>query len=679
MGRARLLNGLVGVGIAGAVVLVGPAAAAEDGLDETARSRFVLEGDGSPVEASVTVTIRNDQPDRGGYFYYWDQYGIPVPAGAEDVRATSGGSDLTVTFEDTEDPGTTVATASFSPLNYGRSRTIEWTYSVPGDPVRSEGYTRVGDGYATFAVQGVGEPGQVSVEVELPSSMVFDSTTDAFTPSEDGATVTWTADENTEDQGIWAVVSARDPEASDARELEVGDDTLTLEGFPGDDEWLDFVEAQVTEGMPVLEETVGHPWPGGLDVIREDVSPQVLGYAWFDPDTNEIIVPEDLDEGLLFHELTHAWLDPQHIRERWLYEGLTEVVAEHVVDRTGGSFDARETPDRDSDAAVPLSRWTEPTERAGEVDEYGYAASYAVLTRLLGDLDDETFTEIVSAAYTGESAYEEPGASEKNGGRTDWKRFLDLVEVRGGVDDATDVFRAWVLDDADDALLDTRSAALATYTALDETDAAWQTPFGLRSAMTHWLYTEADETVAALGDAPADAAAVQSAAAAAGLPVPAAVQAAYESADEDEDYAAVAVLLPQAVDVVGRVGEASDAAAAPRDPVSGLGAGVLGVDGAAADARAALAAGELDDAAALADGASQRAGLATWVGAGSIVLVVLLLAGAGLGVRALVRRRRRAGDAQNPDSPADPDSPAADHDPVPVPDRTARALPPTPS
>ncbi|OLT53161.1 hypothetical protein [Cellulosimicrobium sp. CUA-896] len=404
----------------------------------------------------------------------------------------------------------------------------------------------------------------------------------------------------------------------------------------------DFVEQQVTAGLPVLEEVVGHPWPGGLEVIREDVSPQVIGYAWFDPDADEIVVPEDLDEGLLFHELTHAWLDPLHVRERWLYEGLTEVVAERVVSRTDGTWDAVPVPDRRSDVAVPLAAWSEPAgERAGEVDDYGYAASYTAVADLVGDLDDETFTEIVAAVYAGESAYEAAGSAERNGGRTDWRRFLDLVEVRAGVADAPEVFRTWVLDEAGSGALEQRAEALAAYRALDEADAAWSTPFGLRSAMTHWRYPAAADAVAALGTAPADAAALQRAVAEAGLTEPASVREAYQEAADADEYAALVDLLPRAVDVVGAVDTASRTAAAERDPVSELGELVLAVDASASDARALLAGGGLDAAEDAAERATSRAGVATWAGAGVLLLAVVLVGGAVLAARALGRRRAR--------------------------------------
>jgi hypothetical protein len=539
----RSFAGLVGLGLLGASLVAAPTAAADAGLIETSHSRFVLDTEEQVVEATVTVTLRNVIPDRqtaeGLTYYYFDGYGVPVPAGAKNVLAVSYGASLPVRFQSTDDPGTQIARASFSQLRYGQSRTIEWTYDIPGAPIRSEDPTRVGPGYATFTAQGIGDPGQVTVEIVLPAKMSFDATADVFKSSRDGDTVTYTATENTDEGGIWTAVSARDADQADEKRVEVGDATITLQSFPGDREWLRFVSKQVTTGLPVLEQTVGQPWPGGLDTIREDVSPEVHGYAWFDHRADEIVIAEDLDEVVLFHELTHAWLNPDRFTGRWLYEGLTEVVAHRVADATGGSGTPRKTPDRDAPGALPLTRWQAfGSETSTEVEQYAYAASYAAVKKLVGDLDDETFAAIVSAGYAGESAYEVPGTTKVNRGRTDWRRFLDLVEVRGGVEGATKVYRRWVVDADGRAELAARADARKAYTALDAADGEWQPPLGLRTAMSKWNFKKATTLVGGpLESAPGGAAAVQSAAEAAGLPVPAPVREAYEGAAGNEEYA----------------------------------------------------------------------------------------------------------------------------------------------
>jgi flagellar biosynthesis/type III secretory pathway M-ring protein FliF/YscJ len=70
------------------------------------------------------------------------------------------------------------------------------------------------------------------------------------------------------------------------------------------------------------------------------------------------------------------------------------------------------------------------------------------------------------------------------------------------------------------------------------------------------------------------------------------------------------------------------------------------------DARSALAEGDLDEAGALADTVTERAGWAVWLGLAVLVLALALLAGTVRGVVGL-RRRRRARAAQAAEEPAD--------------------------
>ena len=264
--------------------LVGQPALAEEGLSTEATSRYVLDARRTTVEASITVQLRNVAPDEGDVYYYFDAFTVPVPAGARGRARHERWFVPRRLPRRTEDPSTRLARISFPDLRYGRSRTIELTFDVPGEKPRSDDSTRVGPGYATFAVYGVGDPGRSRVEVVAPSSMTFDATSDDFTADEDGSTTTHTATAADEEGGFWAVVSLRDPEKVEERPVDVAGTSLLLSGFPDDPRWGDFVAEQVVKGIPALERLVGAPWPGGLERIREDASPSLRGYdGWFDP------------------------------------------------------------------------------------------------------------------------------------------------------------------------------------------------------------------------------------------------------------------------------------------------------------------------------------------------------------------------------------------------------------
>lgn len=630
-------------------VLLGQPALADEGLATEATSRYVLDAKATTVEADITIELRNVTPDRGNVYYYFNAFTVPVPAGAENVRARSDGSPLDVSLRRTEDPSTRLARISFPNLLYGRSRTIELSFDVPGEKPRSVDSTRVGPGYATFAVYGVGDAGQNTVEVVAPSSMTFDATRDDFTSDENGSRTTHTMTATDGAAGSWAVVSLRDPARTDERTVDVGDVSLLLNGFQDDPKWSEFVAGRVTKGIPALEKLVGAPWPGGLERIREDASPSLRGYdGWFDPSDDEIVIGERLDADLLFHELSHAWISDERFDERWVSEGLAQVVAERAVEATGGRPYDHPDVSRGSEDAVALNDWGgSASSRSEDVDAYAYPAAYTATRALTRDLDDEAFAAVVGAGIRGERAYDPAGTKDADGGRTNWQRWLDLLQTRSGVADAPKVFQRWALTSEERALLGPRADAREEYATIDEADGGWLPPEGLRDAMTAWDFDRAaavTEKVVALGAAATE---VQDAAAAAGMDVPAVVQQSYEAAEQDEQYAALARTLPKAATTVTAVARAEDVAAQDRDPLSALGAGVLGVEDRAEEALSHLDDGELDEAKAAADDATSRADKALLVGAGLPLVVVIALVGGLLlwrGVRA-GRSRRRAADA----------------------------------
>ncbi|QOR71589.1 hypothetical protein IM660_04670 [Ruania alkalisoli] len=621
-----------------ALLLVGlpgtPTANAAEGLTEETHARYVV-GEEGALTAEVTTTITNVTPDQGAQYYYWTDYGIGVPASATDVQAVSGGTALTVRITaDEADPTHHWARASFPPLRYGQSRTIEWSYTIAGAPLRSEEVTRVGPGYAVFVAQAIGDEGSVSVEVVAPSGLELHAATELDSELQ-GQHRVYRTEEYIDDWGVWTPISLRDPDQSETVEVPIGGVVaLDVQSLPGDEVWRDFAVERIETGMPVLEELVGSPWPAEVRTVREDVSPHVIGYAWFDGWGDEIVVGEDLDEVTLYHELGHAWFAPPQFSGRWLQEGLTEETAHRTIERLGGEGERRPRPDRDGDHALPLLEWSGAHQQT-ETDSYGYPASAAAIQDVFSDADDATFTAVVSAAYAGESAYEEPG-SQDNRGAVDWRRFLDLAAERGGLD-AESAFRTWVVASEQAADLDVRAEARAQYAALDH--GHWQAPFGLRTEMTDWDFAAAQESMAALTPVAAHALAVQVAADEAGLDVPEQVREGYEEAESAEDYAALEAALPRAAATIGQVAEVTQLVAAERDPVSELGEAVLRIETVTTAAAGALSVGDIDRAGSLAEAAAERAGWATLTGAGLVLAAVLVL-GLIVGAPLLAHRRR---------------------------------------
>lgn len=631
--------GLFVLGVLGAgLVMTAPTAVAapDDGVGESSRTRYVLDEGAVRVKSKVTVT--NLQPSTATTYYFLTGHAIPIPAGAKKVKATSNGSRLAVSTERIEGTGLEVATVSFPNLYYGKSRTITWTYELRGAPIRAKkNHIRIGDGYAVFPVLGVGDEDSVTVEVVLPRTMDFSSSVPGFTSKTKGHTTIWKAKGDFIEGGV----SARDPEVYDEEKMAVGDTDVSLQSFPGDKEWREFAKKQVRAGLPVLEKTIGQEWPGGLETIREDVSSEALGYAWFDPDADEIVVSEDLDAAVLYHEMTHAWINPDTVRGRWLSEGLTEMVAQRVTKETGATGQSYDKVKRRSKDAFPLTFWDSRTVSAGS-DVYGYSASYIAVSTIVGDLSDDQLTALLSDVYKGRTAY--TNASDGDDPRPgDWATFLDLA-VKHGVspEKAEKALRTWVLSKPDARKLKTHTEARKIYEAFDRENGDWVPPAGVRDPMSFWQFHSAETVIEMVEGTSKDAVAVQDAADAAGIPVPAAVEMAYETANVTSEYQELATLLPKAAEATKEVGAATAEVEGMQDPLTELGELVLFLDMSAAGARADLDDGHLEDASSTAAGVRARADWALVAG----LVALLVLAGVAYAVFRVFwnprARRRRA-------------------------------------
>ena len=640
--RARRVGGLALVGL-----LVAAPAASANGIDVRSSSRYVLQAKQELVRATMTITVRNLSPSirTGNYiqYYYVPYFRVPIPADAQQLTATSNGATLSVSRTATKDPSTAIAKISFpSNLLYGQSRKITMRFVLKGEKPRSKDQTRVGPGYATFAVFGDGNPGQMKVEVVLPSSMTFDASTDLFSHKESGGTTTYTATKNTESAGFWAVVSARDPAISASDKVDVSGQSVDVRAYQDDPTWLTFVSSRMTKGVPVLEKLIGTPWPGGLTTVREDRSVNVRGYdGWFDTSSDEIVIGEQLDQELLFHELTHAWATPDTLGERWIYEGVAQQLAAEAVTELGGKPRAMTSVSRSSSDALPLDSWTaDAGGRAQTTDEYGYPASYKVVKTLLAGCADGTQSKVLAAAVAGDSAYAAPNEHWLTG-YTDWGRFLDLLQSVGKNDSAAKTYSTWVLTPAQRKLLAPREKARTAYAAVDAADGDFVPPIGLRRSMTKWDFASAERSIAAVKDLGPAAVQVQEAAKRNNMAIPDKVAALYEGADGVAAYQELATTLPKAAKAIDAVGAADRAAAAPRNPLSALGAALLGVDAKAARADSMLDRADLDRAMSAADDTTSVARWATWLGLGLLIGALVVLTALALTVSFVLRRRSR--------------------------------------
>ena len=234
---------------------------------------------------------------------------------------------------------------------------------------------------------------------------------------------------------------------------------------------------------------------GDLDVF-EVHTPLLEGYAGiFYEGENRIEISEDLDDLTILHEASHAWFNDDLFDGRWINEGFADTFASRTLDAIGLGGWTPNPVNPTQPAAVRLNDWTFPGRIADDQTDaheaYGYDAAWTVVRTIASELGPDRMRAVLAAAEARQIAYAGAGTPEQVTGRTDWRRLLDLFDERGGSRTADDVFRRWVVNDAQRADLDARQTARTAYAGLVDAGGDWLPPMFVRDAMADWRFDEA--------------------------------------------------------------------------------------------------------------------------------------------------------------------------------------------
>jgi len=474
-----------------------------DGFRIESRTIYALDPPAGAVHVAFDVTVTNQKPDQvtGSFIrqFFLPEFSVPVLAEAVGLRAVKDdGTELPVSVEPTDSPRFSFAVIDLRPdLYHPSSQTFRFTYDLPRQAPRSEGFTRVNDAYATFPMLALGDPGLADVELLVPDGFEVELIGDAMTESARDGQQVFTATA-IEDPDAWEVLlSARDDSQLIERVIDVGDEEVEVLGWPDDPVWADFAATQVTEGVPALEALIGLDWPATSTIeVVETASPYLYGYAgWFMPIESLIEVGDKLDQHVMLHELSHLWFNDDLFEGRWINEAFADQVSAMAVAELGGEAPAPALIDPADPGLLKLNDWSNPDLQAGVSDDqerYGYNTSWSVLHAVVAEIGAERLTAVIGAADAGQVAYRGPGVPEELARTFDWKELLDLLEEIGGSAQAAGVFEQHVVGEADASAFAARAVARQHYDELLAAGTGWAAPTSVRLAMTDWRFDAAE-------------------------------------------------------------------------------------------------------------------------------------------------------------------------------------------
>ena len=652
------------------------ARAASDVLELTTAATYTLAPARHVVRVTLDVTARNNKPNvtSAGTTtkYFYDGAEIAIQTEATNIRTTAGGIRLTATTKPKD--GYSILDVRFRrSLFYHQSTSFRVTFDLPGGAPRSTSDIRVGTAFATFVAWAFGDSG--SVRVVIPIGFEAEATGSAATKSTSGGATIFQATA-IGDVGAWYLVVNADRKSAltnDRIDLS-GGEHIVIRAWPEDAAWRKRVSELLTTGLPELVDQTGLDWPVAADLsVFEVHTPLLEGYGGvFLKAEDKIEVSEDLDDLTILHEASHAWFNNDLFDGRWINEGFADTYAAKALAGLGSGGWAPNDVSPTDKAAVRLVDWVHPgriTDAATNArEQYGYEASWTVIRSIVSRVGDVAMARVLNAAQHRQIAYVGAGEPETVSGASDWRRLLDLLDERGQSTTAADVFRRWVVTDAQAQQLDARAIARTAYAALVVAGAGWLAPFSVRGPMSDWSFPMATIRIAEASALLARRDAIVATAATLGVKPPDALQTSYEAArDSLDDANHVADTEAAALQALAT---ATSAVGAPRALLVEL--GLLGTtpESGLAAARSAFSVDAVDAAVraaavtALIDGAS-HVGRGRLVGAIAVLVAVLVL----LVVLILVIRRRglrRRAPALPYATLADQSSRPLDADPTPA-------------
>jgi hypothetical protein len=675
-----LVGGILIAGLLGSMAAPQPSRAAEDGLRIVSDVTYDVRPADGVVKVTIVATATNTTPDDASGRTYFTGLTFALQPGATNVRAFSGDVSLPLVVRERTDDATSIDLTYHQSVFFQQVYHYTVTYDLPDAGNAPDRDVRVTPSVVAFPVWAFGSSGVSgsSVSVRLPAGY---SVTVEAGPMNETRTDTGTvlsAIDLADPFAFFAYVSADRPGAFVETRASVdigrgGTASVVVRAWEDDPAWGARTTDLLTRGIPALAELIGLPYPVTGRLRVEEAATSRLGeYAGTYNDVTELItVRYDADAIVSLHEAAHIWFNEDLLRGRWIGEAWAEWYAVQAADAIDESGETYQLTDAQREHRIPLNDWGAFGVEDLGVEDYAYAATYAVANLIAGQTDVDGLRRVWRAAEDNEMSYQPAGADGGTRPETgidasqpDWQRFLDLLDERtdGTYDD---IWRDWIVNDSEAPLLDRRATTRAAYAATVSRAADWELPRDLRVALGAWRFDDVEADLATASEVLDQRTQIAERAAALDLEPSDALERAFEGGAGLDAAQAAGTAELATLDAVARAdAQLADAPSALET------VGLIGSDPAArvTGARSAYEAGDLEAAdTALADAARQRSeadAAGRWrVGiAGGAVLGLDLLAMAAVAARRRSRRRARARARAGALPPGPMPAPQATHD-----------------
>ncbi len=676
----RLLA-VAGAVLIGGLALVAPPAAraADAGMQVVTTTHYTALPTQKRIAVAIDVVATNTTPDPPNGRYYYSTTRFAVQPGIQDLVAKSGGRTLAASVVSRAAEFTTIEVAFGKAVFHGESISFRVSYDItdPGGAPRRD--VRVASSLVAFPVWAFGSentPGSTVSVVIPPGYTVSVEAGDLTSSAGSGGTTLLTSKSIPDPYSFFAYVTAERPgaftESTTSITLPQGAVSVLIRAWEDDPQWGTEIGSLMKRGIPVLSSLIGLPFavPGELKV-EEAATTRLGDYAGIYNDvTKTIDIRYDADGYTALHEAAHTWFNARLFADRWIGEAWAEyygVEAGRQIGADGDIFTL--TPTLEADR-IPLNSWDVVGSEPTTIEDYAYAASYALARQIAGRATTAGLQKVWRAASNGDASYQPPGATAKPetgvaSGMAGWQRLLDLLEERTGAS-YDDLWREWVVTPGQKVEMTTRAAARGQYAATLKAAGDWQLPRSVRYAMGAWNFAQADTLLTDANSVLSERDLIAGQAGGLSLTVPGTLQSAFAAGptfavaqrDAADELTALAAIRT-ATSTVGR----------EETPLEWVGLLFANPHSQLANARSAFEGGQATQATSNADAARTTRETAADTGRLRVAVsggTLLILDGLAMGGFAMRRRRRRVAQLRATRPPQAYPDPAATGGPTPA-------------
>ena len=559
LGAAVALAIGLAIGLVPALAPV-PVAAATPSLTIIGAATYDALPDQARVLVSVKLTARNRLRDTATRRYFFRTAFVTVLPGTSGFKIVGGSGKPKVSVSSRTATYTNLRIDLGANLAAGKSTTLTLTFEIKDPGGAPDRPVRISPSLVSFAAWAVATPETpgASVNLRLPKGYNVAVGRGPLTgPVAAGAAhEQWSSGAIAKPLAFVADVVADRPadyvETTMTVPLTAGPAEVLLRAWPDDSEWRDRIGGLVARALPILEREIGVPWPvdGPLAVHEALVRGSGVYAGLFDPADRRIEIAYAAPDGIVLHELAHAWFNGRLVADRWAAEAFASYYAEIAAAELGIEAATPTPPADPAAAAIPLNAWGPSGSQSAESEAYAYAASLDLARAIAQRAGPEALRGAWSKAAGGIAAYQpEPGATEAAEGPPDWRGLLDLLEEAAGKD-LVDLWRTSVARSEDLPALADRAVARARFARSVELAGEWRLPPTIRSAMRAWRFDLAREMLGAADAVQAQRALLETAAAAAGATLPDTLRTGFEGASGLAAAAAEATAELATVDAI---------------------------------------------------------------------------------------------------------------------------------